>query len=152
MARLEVTGLEELSQRMKQWPNRFRAALEVTMNAALLTVWEKIPSYPPKPQDSTYIRTGTLGKSLGGSFSGGKTGTTPDIYEIKSGSTNMIEASFGTRLDYAQVVIGEQQRPYNRHWWTMHKTVLRRIQQPINRIFNAMADEMTKWLDGKKQF
>lgn len=152
MPRLEVYGLEELAKRMEQWPTRFQKSLRSTLEAALLVVWENIPSYPPKPANSTYRRTGTLGRSLGSSFSGGKSGQQPDIYETKDRGARMVEASFGTRLEYAPHVIGESQSAYNRHWWTLTKTVLQRIRQPIQRLFESMADEITRWLDGKGRF
>ena len=150
---IEVSGLEELQRRMDRFPGVYRRAVQKTMQAALLTIWEKVPPYPPKPPNSTYIRKGSAGRggSLGSGISGGQQGQ-PDILEVKHGSRDTV-GKFGTRLHYAQHVIGSrkgQQRPFfSQYWWTLPETVLGRAVGKIGRLFKVMAEELGKYLEGR---
>ena len=146
-----VEGLDELLSRLQAYPREVNRAIRTTMEAALLTLWENVPPYPPPPAGSTYRRTGTLGRTLGSGEGGGSSGGRPDIYEIKQGS-NFTEASFGTRLGYAPYVIGDpqgEQASHMRHWWTLPVTVVNRSIAKIGREFGIMADKLAKFLAGK---
>src|SRR3972149_3265026 len=99
---IEVRGLKELIARMKAYPQKLNAALGITMDAAMLTLWENVPPYPPEPEASTYDRTGTLGRGE----AGGKSGGQPDIYEVREMGGGF-EGHFGTNLEYAPYVIGD---------------------------------------------
>lgn len=147
--RVEIKGLDEIRERMRQFPQKWAQVLSFTFRASLLKVWELIPPYPPEPPESTYIRTGTLGRSLGSSEAGGHTGGSPDIFEIDLGQPYS-SASFGTRLEYAPYVIGEQEQAqvHQGRWWTMLK--LANISKPhILRLFERMRDTVSRWLDGR---
>src|SRR5689334_23309717 len=103
---IEVRGLDELIKRMKAYPDQLTKSVRVTMQAVLLAVWEAVPPYPPPPEGSTYDRTGTLGRTLGSGFEGGQSGQ-PDVFTIKELGSAW-EAHFGTNLDYAPYVIGDE--------------------------------------------
>ncbi len=143
---IEIKGMEELQRRMAQFPNELGKVQDVTMDASLLTLWENVPPYPQRPQESGYTRTGTLGRSLGANMSGGKAGT-PSIYTKKKLGSG-IEGRFGTNLDYAPFVIGEQQSRYHYMWWTMN-TIKEKAQDKIISLWNTAAEKLAKFLDGK---
>ena len=146
--RIIIEGLDSIRDRFGQFPGKFSRALHRTMEAVLLKIWELIPGYPPPPPDSTYTRTGTLGRTLGGGMSGGREGK-PDIYYVRK-SHGYQEASFGTRLKYAPYVIGEKQAKIHQgRWWRLPVEVLNSAIKPIERLFQSLAEELVKWLDGK---
>jgi hypothetical protein len=143
---ITVEGLDPIISRFKEHPRKVNKALRTTMEAALLTLWENVPPYPPQP-DTDYARTGTLGRTLGVGQGGGLEGF-PDIYEVKQHSS-FWEASFGTRLEYAPYVIGDPQNEQASHmsyWWTLPVTVVNRSLAKIQRLFIVMTAELARWL------
>ena len=145
----KVEGLDELRARFKQWPGKFSARLGLTMRASLDVLRENVPAYPARPDKSKYVRTGTLGRTLGAGIQGEPAGT-PDIYQVVN-RTGYHEASFGSKLDYAPYVIGEREQAWMHkgRWWTI-KTVAEKALPKLTRIFNQMAEQMAAWLDGKR--
>lgn len=146
---IEVRGLDELIQRMQAYPEQLHKGMQVTMDAALLTVWENVPPYPPPPDESTYDRTGTLGRTLGSGEGGGKSGGQPDVYEVRQ-MGSAYEGHFGTNLEYAPYVIGDGDLQAWMHyrWWQM-KTVAEKATAKITSLFNTLGEKMAKFLEGK---
>ena len=141
----KVTGLDELIQKMNRYPRVFERVMKATMTAVLLKIWEKVPPYPAARPDSSYRRTGTLGRSLGTSMQGTKMGQ-PGIMRIKKMGAGDFSATFGTRLKYAPDVIGENQKPaFAGRWWTL-KGVARGAERDVIKIFEASAAAMARWL------
>ncbi len=132
---------------MEQFPRRLNAGAKKTMTAALLILQEKTPAYPEQ-RPTSYIRQGTLGRTLGVSMSGQRIGE-PEISEIR-GIGTQTQARFGTRLEYAPHVIGDrtQAEVHRGHWWTM-KTIATRARPKILRAFEALAKAMAKFLEGR---
>jgi hypothetical protein len=111
-------------------------------------LWEKVPPYPPPPPNSTYERTGLLGRSLGVSEGGHKMGQ-PGILRIKRMGGNVHSATFGTNLKYAPDVIGESQKAqFTGRWWTLG-AVARTAEDEIIRLFEIMAEQLAAWLNDK---
>lgn len=135
-----------LSKRMAQFPKEFDAVKDATMDASLLTLWENVPPYPERPNESSYDRTGTLGRTLGASMSGAISGK-PDIYEKKKLGSE-IEGRFGTKLSYADYVIGESQAWMHYIWWRL-TDVKKSSEAKIISLWNLAAEKMAKFLDGK---
>lgn len=150
---LEPMGLDEIRQRFAQAPARYNRAVHTTLQASLLQIWQTVGKlgYPPKPAKSKYTRTGTLGRTLGTSETGGTQGQ-PDIYTVEQGG-GWSEASFGTHLGYAPYVIGdettEQAWMHRGRWWTLPQTVAMRAKPAIEHLFEAMAGELAAWLDAR---
>lgn len=144
---ITVEGLDELIARMNAFPNELIKVNAVAMSASLNTFWEKVPPYPQQSPGSTYVRTGTLGKSLGSSMSGGASGGKPNIYTIRSLGAGNVEGKFGSRLSYAPAVIGESQAPaFDGRWWNI-KTIAERATSKIDSIWKAVADKLAAFLD-----
>jgi len=145
-----VEGLDELERRFSKWPVKFRQALRTTVGASLLIFWENVPGYPQQSPETDYRRTGTLGRTLGSSMTGGKAGGKPDIYGIQE-SSGYMAGEFGTRLNYAPYVIGETQqaRMHRGRWWTI-RTIAERSVSKITRAFVVMTEELAAWLDHGK--
>lgn len=145
---VEIRGMQEIQDKMAAFPEKLNAVNQSGMQASLLVLQENAPPYPPPPQDSTYRRTGSLGRTLGSSMSGGKSGT-PDIFVTKK-LGNGIEGRFGTNLNYAPYVIGDdtQAAVHAGRWWTM-KDIAEKSQEKILKIWDGIADKLAAWLDGK---
>lgn len=145
---VEVTGLHELQERMAAFPVELAKASAVTMAGALLTLHENVPPYPDPPEDSTYIRTGTLGRSLGASIGGGSSGE-PDIFTIKKIGSGF-EGKFGSHLNYAQYVIGDdtQAAVHSGRWWNM-RFIANRASLKIERLFAQLGEKLAAFLEGK---
>ena len=147
---ITVKGLDELLAKMRAFPDKLNAAIKSKMDDALLVLWENVPAYPPEPEDSSYTRTGTLGRTLGSSEGGGKGGAYPDIYEVHPlGSASGYEGRFGTNLDYAPSVVDpeEQAAVHRGRWWTM-TTIAEKAHDKIVAVFQGLADELRKFLEG----
>ena len=148
-AEVRIEGLEPLRRRFAQFPRVYRREVRATLNASLGVLWENVPEYPPQPQGSTYNRTGMLGRSLGSGMGGGRSGRQPDIYQVRRQGPNMDAGEFGTRLEYAPFVIGDQsQQPQNSHWWTI-TDIAKNSQQKILKLFREMAQDLARFLEGK---
>lgn len=146
--RVEYEGLDEIIERMQRFPRRWHDSLNKTLYAVLFKIWEYVPPYPPPPKTSRYIRTGTLGRSLGSGFRGGRSGMAPGIFEKKIGS-RFFSATFGTRLEYAPYVIGEEQaKVHQGRWWTMAK-LAKDATRPVLGLFEAMMRGLARWLEGQ---
>lgn len=132
----------DLIQRLHRFPERTNAELERTTKQALYHVAGSVPAYPPALPTSRYVRTGTLGRSVG-------LGGQADIYEVRS-LFGGFEARLGTNVEYAPPVIGDgSQWAFfkARGWWTL-KTVLERATPGIERLYEAMCKRMVDFLGG----
>lgn len=145
---IEVRGLDEIIQRMEKYPAELHAGMETTMEASLLVLHENVPPYPQRPQESSYRRTGTLGRTLGSSMSGGKLDQ-PDIFEVFALGTS-VEGRFGTALEYAPYVIGDgTQAEHMGHWWTI-SAIAQRATAKITRLWQLLGEKMAAFLERGK--
>lgn len=144
-----ITTPPDLLQRLgARYPQQLSAVMEKAMEASLLHVQGSVPGYPKPRPNQSYVRTGTLGRSLGVAQSGGPVGTPSIRLQKKVGS--VYEGEFGTSLNYAPDVIGEgtQKEMFVGRWWTM-KTVAKQAAAGIVRLHEAAVDELAKWIDGR---
>lgn len=145
---IETHGLDELITRMKKYPVEMAKGMATTMTATLIALWENVPAYPPPPPDSTYDRTGTLGRSLGSDIGGGTGGGEPSIFVVRKLGEGF-EGRFGTALEYAPYVIGDDtQAAHNSHWWNL-RHVANRASEKINRLWQTLGEKMAAFLEGK---
>lgn len=147
--RLEISGIEPIRERMKAFPRKFNALMIETLKTALVDLQGSIPPYPVQQEDSTYVRTGTLGRTLGASQYGKPEGK-PDIFEVRQEGDQKYAGYFGTRLDYAPHVIGykTQAEVHKGRWWTI-MTIARRARPRIQKRFQTLAERLAKWLATK---
>jgi hypothetical protein len=145
---VQVKGLEELRERMGQWPDKLDAGMEAAMTETLLVMHESVPGYPTPPSNSSYRRTGTLGRTLGSSFEGGGGGT-PEIFTVTKIGQSW-EGRFGTKLEYAPYVIGDnsQAKVHKGRWWVLSE-VAEKARPKIERTWQRLADAMANFLEGK---
>ena len=130
----------DLPQRMARYPDLLAAETERTMTAALSHTQGSVPAYPPAPVGSRYVRTGTLGRSIG-------LGGQADIYTVEKIGSSYV-ATLGTRLAYAPRVIGEgQEPPWSGYWWKL-SSVLKKAEPGITRLFEAMGRRLVARLGG----
>lgn len=133
----------DLIQRMHRYPEQLKTEMQRTTTAALAHTQGSVPPYPPARPNSSYVRTGTLGRSIG-------LGGRADIYEVRPLGGAGFEATLGTNLEYAPPVIGDGTQTgffKSRGWWTM-QTVLERARPGIERLYQAMARRMVEFLGG----
>jgi hypothetical protein len=143
--RIEVEGLEPLQARFRAMPQRFSRALRTTIGAALYVLWENVPPYPEQNPDTDYIRTGTLGRTLGVNETGAKQDK-PDIFDLRQQGSQVI-GEFGTNLEYAPYVIGDEEQAWMHYRWWRIKDVAQASAAKIERLFKAMAEELARYLD-----
>lgn len=132
----------DLPQRMMRYPKELEREMEKTMKQSLAHVQGSVPPYPAASPDSSYVRTGTLGRSIG-------LGGRAEIYEVKKIGGGY-EARLGTNLSYAPYVIGpeDQAAQHKGRWWTM-KTVAEKARPGIERLFEAMSERLVAFLGGR---
>jgi hypothetical protein len=150
--RIEVEGLDPILQRMQQFPQKLKSAMFRTLSSSIIALQGAIKPYPPKPADSTYKRTEILGKSLGSGYQGGRVGAvdkTTGIATVEQRHRYQV-ATFGTRVQYAKYVIGEgtQAAVHKGRWWTL-VAVAKSARPNIEKLFQAMANGLARWLDGR---
>ena len=105
----------------------------------------QIPGYPRPPANSTYKRTGTLGRTLGVSEGGHKLGK-PSIFEVRQRGSQFTSGSLGTNLDYAPAVIGDRQDPvHSGRWWTL-RGVATAATKAVVQLFELFAAKCAAWL------
>jgi len=118
--KIDIQGLDRAIEKMKKIPGLLNANMKDNMELSLLELWSAVRPYPPKPARSSYVRTGTLGKSLGSSMGGGKSGPKPSVYEVQGGGDS-VRGVYGSNLSYAKYVVDPDRQAYMHkgRWWTM---------------------------------
>lgn len=149
MVNIQIEGLDELRARFGKFKGIFDRELKSTMTASLYALQENVPEYPEQSTDTDYIRTGTLGRSLGSGFQGGRVGR-PDIFEVKRLGNGMQSAEFGSRLKYAPYVIGDKEQAWMHYRWWRISDVAKRAAGKITKLFNDLTKDMADFLEGRK--
>lgn len=146
---IEVKGLDELIARMQAYPDKLKAAVKVALDSSLLALWGAVPPYPPAPNSSGYVRTGTLGRSLGSSDGGGMASSAPSIYVVKPMGDANYEAHFGTNLSYAPYVIGDNTQAWMHkgRWWII-SDIAAAAKEKIQAIFGQLEGALVEFLEG----
>lgn len=114
-------GFEELKKLIEELPLMALEAAEPAMESAVVFLHGMLPGYPPAIPNSSYVRTGTLGRSF----------TTDVIPEFSS-----VVGEIGTRLNYAPWVVGDdfpgseingvmkyQAKVHQGRWWQFNDIV-----------------------------
>lgn len=113
----------------------FWAAVGRGMARGARRVWQDLPSYPAPPADSTYSRTGELGRR----FYVGQVDVGP----------NSATVTIGNNTPYAGYVVGpdsgspHQAWMHRGRWWQLDKEMekdVRRVAEPIETELNNLVD------------
>ena len=131
---INVEGFDQAVNKLKTMPDKLDGVMKKSMDASLMVLWENVPPYPARPETSAYVRTGTLGRTIGSSPAGGK-GATPTVYSVTGTGMN-IQGTFGTNLSYAKHVIDPDRQAYMHkgRWWTM-RTIRDKAINKINKLW-----------------
>ncbi len=148
MINIRVVGLDPLIKRMDQHQDKLNQGMQEAMTDSLLVMTESVPGYPSPPENSSYRRTGTLGRTLGSSVEGGKSGQ-PQIFSVTAIGGGW-EGRFGTNLEYAPYVIGDgsQSKTHQKRWWVL-SDVAEKAAPKIERVWQLLAAAIAKYLEGK---
>lgn len=144
-----IRGLDEIIERLRRKDEKVKQGTKVAMDASLLVLWQNVPPYPNKPEDSNYDRTGTLGRTLGSGEGGGQSALNPTIYEVREMGEANYEGHFGTDLNYAPSVIGDEDQAWMHRgrWWQMHD-IREKAQERIEKIFQMLGDKVKSFIEG----
>lgn len=129
----KILGLDKLTAKLKRLsaPELTRE-MEKTTRKAVHYVHGKVPPYSsiPKPPGSTYVRQGTLGKSIN--------------TDVKTMGGNVV-GTIGSALSYSPYVIDEKRQAgiHKGRWYTL-QGVVKKAQAAVNRIFNDMVRRLTR--------
>lgn len=108
MADYIVQGIDELLRRFGEAGST--TTLRDAMGEAMLYIHSQVPAYPPPPPESTYQRTGTLGRTIN-----------TEVRGFGSETVGVI----GSPTEYAPLVIDRQRQAWMHQdrWWTLQDTV-----------------------------
>jgi len=122
---VELKGLDDVLKRLDE--KKILDAAEAGMKRGVLYVHSTVPPYPPAPPNSTYRRTGTLGR---------------EITTKTERSAGNILGIIGAAAPYAPLVIGEDTQAWMHagRWWTLHSVV----RKAADRVAGFIRDEVSK--------
>ena len=123
MISLRIDGMDSLLRRLGKLGSIDKELIETT-NKAIKYVHSTVPPYPPMRPRQRYVRTGTLGRSIG--------------TEVRTLGTSIV-GSIGTKVVYAPTVISEdnQGSAFVGRWWTL-QGVVRKARGGIIKIYEDM--------------
>lgn len=128
---VQIVGLDRLLKKLDYTSSQLRTAMRVPMGKAMRYIHSQVPGYPPPPSNSTYVRTGTLGRSI----------TTK--VETLGGDT---VGKIGTNVIYAPYVISEKRQAWMHRgrWWTLQKVVRDEMGAVVNIFSQWVADLLAR--------
>ena len=96
------------------------------MGRSMVRLQGGVKKYPPKPPDSRYIRTTTLGKSLTIATDAQAIGSVSAIH-------GGVEGRWGTKVKYAPYVIDQNKQAWMHkgRWWTLQGEAKRLTPQVV---------------------
>jgi hypothetical protein len=104
-----IKGMEQLSNKMGRIAREMDSEIRKATDKAMKYAHSQVPPYPPKPANSTYTRTGTLGRRM-----------YTQVRPLGQETVGVI----GNNTEYAPFVIDEnRQARQNSHWWTLQAVV-----------------------------
>ena len=123
MVSIRIMGIPELQRKLGQ---NWTQVLHAPMQKSVLLVQRDMADYPSQRPGSSYVRTGTLGRTW-----------TTEVTETGNG----VQGKVGNRTEYAPLVQSERfQRPIFRGQWQTDDAVLERDMPRIERFFQDAVD------------
>lgn len=138
---VNIIGADKLAKKIDKIVKTFPKASEKAMLDSVLYVHSQTPAYPPPPPMSKYTRTGTLGRSV--TTLQGKHADALSRIEPLNGGRG-VQGYVGTKLTYADSVIGEhQKRAFAGRWWRL-VDVVTKSRNGIMRIWQRTLQDLIK--------
>ena len=139
---ITVKGLDEIRAKFGNSSPVVQRELYRAMYRAVVGELGRMPSYPPKPPNSTYIRRMRLGGSLT-SLVGKAEGAASQVQMVGKN----VQGVVGTNVVYAGRVIGQDQgRAFQGRWWQLEPSVMSHKGQ-IEAEFEDAADRIVEELE-----
>ncbi len=132
---IDGAGLQDLIDKLE--PRAIRAPLRSGMYRGLLIIHGRLPPYPPAPPNSTYIRTGTLGRSI-----------SERVQDTEDGIVGLIGTNVtrqSSSSGYAEYVIGgpaEQAWMHEGRWWQLPDEVEKNVGVVAEQLEQALEDAL----------
>lgn len=122
---VELKGLDDVIKRLDS--KAIMDAAEAGMARGVLYVHSTVPPYPPPPPNSTYRRTGTLGR---------------EITTKTERSAGNIMGFIASATQYAPFVISEDTQAWMHQgrWWTLHDV----LRKAADRVSDFIREEVQK--------
>ncbi len=121
---ITIRGIPELQRKLGQ---NWTSVLEPPMQRAVLLVQRDMADYPQQRPGSSYVRTGTLGRTW-----------TTEVTEMGNG----VQGKVGNVTEYAPLVQSKRfQSLIHRGRWQTDEDVLQRDMPRIVRLFQDAIDE-----------
>lgn len=139
----KAIGMEKLLRKYDEIVSRVTDAKKDAMQEGVLYVHSQIPPYPAPPPASTYVRTGTLGRSVTT-----LQGNDPDALSRVETLGKDVVGYIGTKVLYAPYVLDEtrQARAHRGRWYTLQKVVT----DAVPKVRQIVRDRMVKlFTEGK---
>ncbi len=127
---IQITGLNELLAHMHEAPEVVKEEIEAAVTTSLLSLIPDLARYPPQRPNSTYRRTGTLGREWTVS------------HPLFTLGGNSFQGSIGNNTPYAGYVEGgindvPHQAYFNVGYWQTTDEVVAGHQGEIQALFDA---------------
>ena len=133
MLRLSVRGLQEIIAKYQGVSKRFNTEVESITNKAVKFAIGKVPPYPEEPTNSSYDRTGRLGRSVRE-----LQGSNPDALARTEPRPFGAIGYLGTSVGYSPFVIDEKSQAWMHRgrWWTLQQ-FLRGLVPQIVKLYHV---------------
>lgn len=125
MSDIVVINLENATTLLRRFPDRAMEAFRKAADASMLLLVAEMAVYPPPPPNSTYRRTGLLGRSWN---------TRRTEYDVAPG---VFRATLRNPTPYGVYVQGERQARVHRNRWTTVRDAATRRRAQIEAYFAA---------------
>lgn len=123
MISIKIEGLERIGKRLEKIGSIKTELLETT-DRAIKYVHSQVPPYPSMRSGQRYVRTGTLGRSIG--------------TEVRTMGASVV-GTIGTNIVYAPWVISSEKQAWMHvgRWWTL-QGIMRKARDGIVKIYEDM--------------
>lgn len=126
------TLVRDLQQRV---PKQINRAIKETVDEGLEYGRKELMDYPPPPRNSTYERTGTLGRGWERSGRG---------YKASGGETS---AYLFNTVEYAQYVQGDRQARIHQGRWRPARDIAREVEEVTQKRLKREAEQIAAGLE-----
>ncbi len=148
MPEFEFKGIEELQKLINSLPELALEAAEPAMQDTMIFLHGQLPEYPPPIPDSTYDRTGTLGRRF------------TENVNVQQAA---VIGELGTNLNYAPWVVGDdfpgseingvmkyQAKVHQGRWWQFNDVINENIDKAWEEFTDKFLPEFRERIEKAK--